>query len=91
AATNDYGDVEVVEPDQAEQVISVFLGSPAPLPIATPPLDTSGYPQEITDSTGGPPASTTSLVPNSGNAGTAPSPTTTVPEQSPTQFDPTVC
>ena len=43
--TGDYGDVEVVQEPQAEQTISQFLGSAAPLPLTTPPLDGNGNPQ----------------------------------------------
>jgi polyisoprenyl-teichoic acid--peptidoglycan teichoic acid transferase len=89
-ATGGYGDVEIVDLGPAQQIIGQFLGSPAPLPIVTPPLDSNGYPQDVTVSTGSSSASSTSSAPNPGSGASASS-TTTVPGQSPTQFDPTVC
>ena len=84
--TNDYGDVEVVQQPLAQQVITLVLGASPPLPISTPPLDDNGYPQ-VSQSTSTVPVTARPPTPNSENAAT----TTTVPQQSPTSFDPTVC
>ena len=84
--TNDYGDVEVVQQPLAQQVITLVLGASPPLPISTPPLDDNGYPQ-VSQSTSTVPVTARPPKPNSENAAT----TTTVPQQSPTSFDPTVC
>jgi polyisoprenyl-teichoic acid--peptidoglycan teichoic acid transferase len=85
--TSDNEDVEVVDEAQAQQVIEQFLGTAAvPLPITTPPLDGNGYPQVVpstpTTPTTGEPSASTSRIPVA---------TTTVPQESPTSFDPTVC
>jgi LCP family protein required for cell wall assembly len=84
--TSGYGDVEVVQESQAEHVISQFLPAPAPLPIITPPLDDSGFPQTLPSM---PIPSTT--VTSSSTAGAPVATTNTVPESSPSQFDPSVC
>jgi polyisoprenyl-teichoic acid--peptidoglycan teichoic acid transferase len=85
--TSGYGDVEVVQPPQSQQVVEQFLGGPASLPITTPPLDGYGEPQASASSV----TSTTSALPPSSLSGTAGSTTTTVPQVTPAQFDPTVC
>lgn len=84
--TKDYGDVEVVEESLAQQVVQQFLSSPAPLPITTPPLDANGNPQ-VASAT---PTSETTATTSGSNAG-AVATTTTVPQVSPSNFDPTVC
>lgn len=86
--TNSYGDVQIVQPDEARQVISQFLGSPPPLPVVTPPLDSYGSPQAPTQASS---TTTTSLASRQAGAGAPLATTTTVPTQSPAQFDPTVC
>jgi LCP family protein required for cell wall assembly len=86
--TSDYGDVEVVQEAQAQQVIAQFLGTPAPLSVTTPPLDGNGYPQTQTSMS----ASTSpTTVRSSSSAGAATATTSTVPEASPAQFDPAIC
>jgi len=84
--TSGYGDVEVVQPSQSQQVVEQFLGGPASLPITTPPLDGYGEPQASASTSV---TSTTSAL--SSPSGTAGSTTTTVPQVTPTQFDPRVC
>jgi LCP family protein required for cell wall assembly len=84
--TNDYGDVQVVQEALAQQVVAQVLGASPSLPITTPPLDDNGYTQ-VSQSTSTLPAVVTSSTPSSGNGAT----TTTVPQESPTNFDPTVC
>jgi LCP family protein required for cell wall assembly len=87
ASAGSYGAVEVVTPAEAQQVVRQFLGSAAPLPIATPPLDGDGIAQTTSPA---PQASTT--LPTSSSAGASGgAPVTTVPETSPASFDPTVC
>jgi LCP family protein required for cell wall assembly len=85
--TSGYGDVEVVQAGAAQQVITQFLGAPAPLPITTPPLDGSGYAQMSASTSTS--TSPTTLSSSSG-AATATA-TATVPQASPAQFDPAVC
>ena len=85
--TSDYGDVETVQEPQAEQTITQFLGSAAPLPLTTPPLDGNGNPQAASVTATTPTVATT---PSSPKPGTAAAPTT-VPQASPANFDPTVC
>lgn len=84
--TSDYGDVEVVDEAPAQQVLGQFLGSAVPLPIITPPLNGDGYPQ-VAQSTRATPTTGEPSVSTGGNPAT----TTTVPQESPTSFDPTVC
>ena len=84
--TNDYGDVQVVQEALARQVVAQVLGASPSLPITTPPLDDNGYPQ-VPQSTSTIPATATPSTPSSGTRAT----TTTVPQESPTSFDPTVC
>jgi LCP family protein required for cell wall assembly len=86
--TSAYGDVEVVQPGLAQQMITQFLGAPAPLPIVTPPLDGNGDAQAFT------PASTSTsptTLASSSSPGASVATTAAVPEASPAQFDPAVC
>jgi polyisoprenyl-teichoic acid--peptidoglycan teichoic acid transferase len=86
--TSDDGDVEVVRADAAQQVITQFLGAPAPLPITTPPLDGSGYAQEFTST----PATTSpTTLTSSRSTGAGSTTPATVPQATPAQFDPAVC
>ena len=79
-ATVDYGDVEVVQEAEAQQVIAQFLGSP-PLPVTTPPLDGDGSPLPLA-------APTTTTAPVRG----APSvPGSAVTKTAPATFDPAPC
>ena len=84
--THDYGDVQVVQESQAQQTIEQLLGSSAPLPITTPPLDGSGDPEAAASAAASAPM-TASVSSSSGTVAT----TTTVPEASPASFDPTSC
>jgi LCP family protein required for cell wall assembly len=85
--TNDYGDVQVVEEPQAEQTIAQFLGSPAPLPFTTPPLDGDGNPQAPSPMQDSP----TTEIPQASSSTISPTTTPTAPQVSPSSFDPTVC
>ena len=80
------GDVEVVQPDDASQMITQFLGGPLG-GITTPPLDASGYP--LTLST---PAATTapSTAPASSASSATTAPTTSSSSSIPS-FDPRPC
>jgi anionic cell wall polymer biosynthesis LytR-Cps2A-Psr (LCP) family protein len=84
--TNDYGDVQVVEEALAQQVIAQVLGESPPLPITTPPLADNGYPQ-VSQSTSTIPATAPPSTLSSDTGAT----TTTVPQESPSSFDPMVC
>ena len=86
-AAGSFGAVEVVQVAQAQAVVAQFLSTAAPLPITTPPLGSDGYPQTLnTTSTSFTPATTM------GSRGSTPrATTTTVPQTSPTQYDPSVC
>ena len=82
------GDVEVVQPDAAAQMITQFLGGDVG-PIVTPPLDSYGNPMTLpvttTPSTAATPTSVAQTAP------TAPSPTTTVPAPTIPSYDPRPC
>ncbi len=88
AVTSGGSDVEVVQPDQASQMITQFLGGPF-APISTPPLDAYGDPQPLPVA----PPTTTTLAP----ATTAPpaskktTPTTTPAQSDVPSFDPRPC
>jgi LCP family protein required for cell wall assembly len=84
--TNDYGDVQVVQEASAQQVVAQVLGASPPLPITTPPLDDNGHPQ-VSQSTSTIAATAPPSAPSSGTGTTR----TTVPQESPSSFDPTVC
>jgi LCP family protein required for cell wall assembly len=82
------GDVEVVQPDEASQMITQFLGGPLG-GITTPPLDASGYP--LTLST---PATATTAAPSATqatSAGSAATTPTTSSSSSIPSFDPRPC
>lgn len=90
-ATGGYGDVEIVQPDAAQQVIGQFLGTSAPLPIVTPPLDSDGNPQSAAISTARTSTSTTLVSLGEDTSSAMPATSSTVPAQSPSSFDPRVC
>jgi LCP family protein required for cell wall assembly len=85
--TNDYGDVQVVEEPEAEQTIAQFLGTPAPLPLTTPPLDGDGNPQAPSAMQNSP----TTEIPQASSSTISPTTTPTAPQVSPSSFDPAVC
>jgi len=87
ASSSAAGDVEVVQPDEASQTITQFLGGGFG-PISTPPLDASGTPLTIpaaTPPTTSAPAATTAPTAGSSAATTAP-PASTIPS-----YDPRPC
>jgi LCP family protein required for cell wall assembly len=84
--TSDFGDVEVVQQNLAEQVIAQFLGGPPPLPVSTPPLNDSGSPQTVLS-----PSIPTTPATSSSTTEAPSATTTTVQQASPTSFDPSVC
>jgi LCP family protein required for cell wall assembly len=89
AVTSGGSDVEVVQPDEASQMITQFLGGPF-APISTPPLDAYGDPQPLPVT-----APTTTTVPPTTTAPPATkksTPSTTSPAQSDIpSFDPRPC
>ncbi len=82
------GDVEVVQPQPAAQMIDQFLGG-AVGPITTPPLDAYGNPQPlpVTTTTTAPPVTASTAPPTTG----ASTPTTTVPQNAIPSYDPRPC
>jgi LCP family protein required for cell wall assembly len=82
------GDVEVVQPQPAAQMIDQFLGG-AVGPITTPPLDAYGNPQPlpVTTTTTAPPVTASTAPPTTG----ASTPTTTVPQNPIPSYDPRPC
>jgi LCP family protein required for cell wall assembly len=88
ATSAEDGDVEVVQPQEAAQLIDQFQGG-AVGPITTPPLDAYGNPQPlpVTTATTAPPVTASTAPPTTG-ASTA---TTTVPQNTIPSFDPRPC
>ncbi len=85
-ATAGSSSVEVVQPDEASQMITQFLGGPFG-PISTPPLDANGDPQTLpvaTPTTA--PAVPVTTAPASKKAAATAPPTSTIPS-----FDPRPC
>jgi LCP family protein required for cell wall assembly len=82
------GDVEVVQPQPAAQMIDQFLGG-AVGPITTPPLDAYGNPQPlpVTTTTTAPPVTASTAPPATG----ASTPTTTVAQNPIPSYDPRPC
>ncbi len=83
------GDVEVVQPDAAAQMITQFLGGDVG-PIVTPPLDSYGNPMTLPVTTT-PSTAATSPTSAAQTAPTSPSPTTTVPAPAIPSYDPRPC
>jgi LCP family protein required for cell wall assembly len=90
ATSSESGDVEVVEPDQAAQMIDQFLGGVVG-PISTPPLDAYGNPQPlpVTTTTTVPSTTASTAPPTTASSGTAPA--TTAPPNPIPSFDPRPC
>jgi LCP family protein required for cell wall assembly len=88
ATSEQDGDVEVVQPQPAAQMIDQFQGG-AVGPITTPPLDAYGNPQPlpVTTTTTAPPATASTAPPTTG----ASTPTTTVPQNAIPSYDPRPC
>jgi LCP family protein required for cell wall assembly len=88
ATSAEDGDVEVVQPQPAAQMIDQFQGG-AVGPILTPPLDAYGNPQPlpVTTTTTAPPVTASTAPPTTG----ASTPTTTVPQSAIPSFDPRPC
>ncbi len=83
------GDVEVVQPDEASQMITQFLGGPLG-GITTPPLDASGDPLTLsTPVTTVAPSATAATAATSAGSGTT-TPTTPSSSSIPS-FDPRPC
>ncbi len=82
------GDVEVVQPQPAAQMIDQFQGG-AVGPITTPPLDAYGNPQPlpVTTTTTAPPVTASTAPPTTG----ASTPTTTVAQNPIPSYDPRPC
>ena len=87
AQSDQAGDVEVVQPDEASQTITQFLGGPFGT-IATPPLDAYGEGQSLVPPTTVPTAAApVTTAPASSSSGTAAAaPASPIPS-----FDPTPC
>jgi len=88
ATSSAAGDVEVVQPDAAAQMITQFLGGSVG-PIVTPPLDAYGNPMTLPVAT--PPPTTAATTPPSTAPTTPSSPSSTVPPSSIPPFDPRPC
>lgn len=80
------GSVEIVQPEAALTMVTTFLGG-SPGPIITPPLDSTGAPLTLTTTTTPPVTASTPSSPSPSTGASAP----TVPQTTPTDFDPTPC
>ena len=88
ATSESSGDVEVVEPQEAAQMLQQFLGG-APGPITTPPLDAYGNPLSLPVSA---PTTSTPATPATTATTAAPGATaTTVPPSPIPPYDPRPC
>jgi LCP family protein required for cell wall assembly len=91
ALSNNAGDVEVVQPDEAAATITQFLGGPFGT-ITTPPLDQYGDPLTLTPpTTTVPPPTTAPPTTSTGGRSTGTTTTTTAPASDIPPYDPRPC